>query len=82
MFYCDYTLNYFSVAGRPVITPNNQTITAVYNQPLSLSMEFCANPPYNKVFWIAKDEVIRPGDASDKIIAHTITVSIVTESMA
>ncbi|KAJ8959414.1 hypothetical protein NQ318_022104 [Aromia moschata] len=39
-------------------------------------MEFCANPPYNKVLWIAKDrKVYKPGDADKTIIAYGITNS-------
>ncbi|KAH1003761.1 hypothetical protein HUJ04_003629 [Dendroctonus ponderosae] len=38
-------------------------------------MEFCANPTYTKVFWIAKNQkVYRPGDADNTIIAYRITV--------
>ncbi|KAJ8982731.1 hypothetical protein NQ317_014028 [Molorchus minor] len=29
---------------RPTVTPTNKSITAVYGQPLTLTMEFCANP--------------------------------------
>lgn len=62
------------VTGRPTVTPSNKSITAVAGQPLTLTMEFCANPPYNKVFWIAKNEkVYRPGDADNSIIAYRIT---------
>ncbi|KAL3284780.1 hypothetical protein HHI36_018923 [Cryptolaemus montrouzieri] len=38
-------------------------------------MEFCANPPYNKVFWIAKNKVYKPGDADTTVIAYGITNS-------
>ncbi|XP_068898366.1 roundabout homolog 3 isoform X2 [Tenebrio molitor] len=63
------------VTGRPLVTPSNKTITAVYGQPLTLTMEFCANPPYNKVFWIAKNKVYIPGDADKTVIAYGITNS-------
>ncbi|ENN81416.1 hypothetical protein D910_02281 [Dendroctonus ponderosae] len=54
--------------------PTNKSITAVSGQPLTLTMEFCANPTYTKVFWIAKNQkVYRPGDADNTIIAYRIT---------
>ncbi|KAK9745364.1 hypothetical protein QE152_g6916 [Popillia japonica] len=59
--------------GRPVIFPTNKTLTAVYGQPLTLTMEFCANPPYSKTFWIVKDKVYSPGDADSNIMAYAIT---------
>ncbi|CAH0545811.1 unnamed protein product [Brassicogethes aeneus] len=59
-----------------MVTPTNKSITAVYGQPLTLSMEFCANPPYSKVFWIAKDQkVYLPGDADKNAIAYGLTVT-------
>lgn len=67
----------FFFSGRPFLTPNNQTITAVYNHPLRLSMDFCANPPYNKVLWIVKDKALGPGDSDGRLTAHHITVSFV-----
>ncbi|CAH1983543.1 unnamed protein product [Acanthoscelides obtectus] len=37
-------------------------------------MEFCANPPYQKAIWIAKDtRVYKPGDADNTVIAYGIT---------
>lgn len=64
------------VTGRPIVTPTNKSITAVYGQPLTLTMEFCANPSYTKVFWIAKDyKIYKPGDADKTVIAYGITVS-------
>lgn len=59
-----------------MIFPTNKTITGVYGQPLTLTMEFCANPTYNKVYWIAKDRVYRPGEADTDIVAYAITVSL------
>lgn len=38
-------------------------------------MEFCANPPYNKVLWIIKDKALRPGDTDGRLTAQHITVS-------
>ncbi|XP_060519646.1 hemicentin-1 isoform X2 [Cylas formicarius] len=62
------------VTGRPTVTPTNKSITAVYGQPLTLTMDFCANPPYNKILWIAKNrKVYRPGDADKSVIAYGIT---------
>ncbi|XP_050311783.1 uncharacterized protein LOC126747289 isoform X2 [Anthonomus grandis grandis] len=62
------------VTGQPTINPTNKSITAVYGQPLTLTMEFCANPEYSKVLWIAKNQrVYRPGDADKTILAYGIT---------
>lgn len=63
------------VTGRPMITPpTNKSITATFGQPLTLTMEFCANPTYNKILWIAKDKkVYKPGDADNSVIAYGIT---------
>lgn len=58
-----------------MITPHHKNVTAVHGQPLTLTMEFCANPPYNKVFWIAKDKIIVPGDENEKATARDISVS-------
>lgn len=58
-----------------MVTPTNKNITAIYGHPLTLTMEFCANPAFSKVLWIAKDsKVYKPGDADKKIIAYGITV--------
>lgn len=59
-----------------MIFPTNKTLTAVYGQPLTLSMEFCANPPYSKAFWIVKNKMYSPGEEDNKILAYAITVSI------
>nr|XP_022917811.1 muscle M-line assembly protein unc-89 [Onthophagus taurus]XP_022917812.1 muscle M-line assembly protein unc-89 [Onthophagus taurus] len=61
-----------NVIGRPVIIPGNKTLTAVYGQPLTLSMEFCANPPFNRVFWIVKNRIYFPGDSENGILAYNI----------
>lgn len=57
-----------------MITPKYQNITAVSGQSLSLSVEFCANPVYDKVFWIAKDKVVVPGKSNGNALAYDITV--------
>lgn len=59
-----------------MVFTSNKNITAVFEQPLTLTMEFCANPPYNRAFWIAKDRVYRPGEADSDVLAYTVTVSI------
>lgn len=38
-------------------------------------MDFCANPSYNRVLWVAKDRVFKPGEADSEILAYSITVS-------
>nr|CAH7756749.1 unnamed protein product [Callosobruchus chinensis] len=63
-----------AVTGRPTVSPTNKSITAVNGQPLTLTMEFCANPPYTKAIWIAKDaKVYKPGDADNSVIAYGVT---------
>ncbi|CAG9816226.1 unnamed protein product [Phaedon cochleariae] len=65
---------FLSREGRPTVAPTNKSITALYGQPLTLTMEFCANPRYTKVIWIAKDQKIyKPGDADECVIAYGIT---------
>ncbi|GLV42868.1 teiresias [Carabus blaptoides fortunei] len=62
------------VKGKPVVYPNNQTVTAVNGQELVLTVEFCANPVYNKVIWITStSRVVRPGEVYDTMYAHEIT---------
>ncbi|KAF5298508.1 hypothetical protein FQR65_LT00050 [Abscondita terminalis] len=64
-----------TITGRPMVFPTNKSITAVYGQPLTLTIEFCAYPKYNRVFWIAKDKVVRPGKSGNGIVAYEITNS-------
>ncbi|CAG9826462.1 unnamed protein product [Diabrotica balteata] len=60
--------------GQPTVAPTNKSITALYGQPLTMTMEFCANPPYTKALWIAKDvKVYKPGDGDSTIMAYGIT---------
>uniref|UniRef100_A0A6P7FRZ4 Uncharacterized protein LOC114333395 n=1 Tax=Diabrotica virgifera virgifera TaxID=50390 RepID=A0A6P7FRZ4_DIAVI len=60
--------------SQPTVAPTNKSITALYGQPLTMTMEFCANPPYTKALWIAKDvKVYKPGDGDSTIMAYGIT---------
>lgn len=61
------------VKGRPIVTPTQKNVTAVYGQPLTLTMEFCANPSFNKIFWVAGKKLYEPGDADTDILAYGIT---------
>ncbi|XP_057653910.1 titin [Diorhabda carinulata] len=62
------------VSGQPTIAPTNKSITALYGQPLTMTMEFCANPTYTKAFWIAKDvKIYKPGDGDTTTMAYGIT---------
>ncbi|CAG9864171.1 unnamed protein product [Phyllotreta striolata] len=62
------------VTGQPTVAPTNKSITALFGQPLTMTMEFCANPPYTKALWIAKDvKLYKPGDGDSTIMAYGIT---------
>ncbi|KAJ9594795.1 hypothetical protein L9F63_013907 [Diploptera punctata] len=64
------------ILGRPAVYPANKTLTAVTGQRLSLTVEFCANPPVSRTVWFTDTRVLKPGDVTDTLIAHNITVSI------
>lgn len=57
--------------------PANKTITAVVSQRVTFSLEFCANPPVTKAFWIRELKSLPPGVTVDGLIAHNITVRLV-----
>jgi hypothetical protein len=50
-------------------------LTAITGQQLSLTVEFCSNPPASKAIWLTDSRVLKPGDVTDTLIAHNITVS-------
>jgi hypothetical protein len=58
------------------VYPANKTLTATTGQRLSLTVEFCANPPASRTVWLTDTRVLRPGDVTDTLIAHNITVSV------
>ncbi|KAL0273649.1 UNVERIFIED_CONTAM: hypothetical protein PYX00_006274 [Menopon gallinae] len=62
-----------TVKGRPVVYPANTSITAYTGQQLDFSVEFCANPPSTKAFWITETQRLRPGQVTSEFIAHNIT---------
>ena len=65
------------LSGVPVVYPSNTTLTVQTGQRVVLAVEYCANPPATRAFWITETLMILPGDATpDGKIAHTITVSI------
>ncbi|XP_068086502.1 nephrin-like [Anabrus simplex] len=62
-----------SVTGAPAVYPSNQTLTAITGQPLSLTVEFCANPAADRAIWLTDRVPLRPGDSTAALIAHNIT---------
>ncbi|XP_069678717.1 CD166 antigen [Periplaneta americana] len=61
------------VTGRPAVYPANKTLTAMMGQSLSLTVEFCANPPASRTVWLTDSRVLRPGEVTDTLVAHNIT---------
>ncbi|XP_068082165.1 MAM domain-containing glycosylphosphatidylinositol anchor protein 1 [Anabrus simplex] len=61
-----------SVTGAPAVYPSNRTLRAYPGQELSLMVEFCANPPANRAFWLTDRLLLRPGDTVSTLIAHNI----------
>jgi hypothetical protein len=65
------------VAGRPMVHPPSQTVTANEGEPLDIVIEFCAEPSYTKVLWMSKERVYTPGAPShDGVQALAIEVSL------
>ncbi|XP_054283660.1 protein turtle homolog B-like isoform X2 [Macrosteles quadrilineatus] len=64
-----------SVVGGPAVYPSNKTVTVATGDRTELAVEFCANPPHTKAFWINQDRVFTPGriPTPDGIFAHKIT---------
>ncbi|XP_068086437.1 roundabout homolog 3 [Anabrus simplex] len=62
-----------SVTGAPAVYPSNKTLTAVADQELTISVEFCANPAADRTIWLTDRVLLRPGDATATLIAHDIT---------
>lgn len=62
--------------GRPVVYPTNRTIMGFAGQPLSISVEICANPIPDRAFWIFGGTALRPGSTfRNKYVAQKLTVS-------
>ncbi|KAK6622779.1 hypothetical protein RUM43_008622 [Polyplax serrata] len=59
--------------GRPVVYPANTSVTAYTGQRLDISVEFCANPPSTKRFWITETQRLAPGQTTSDFIAHNVT---------
>ncbi|XP_076382060.1 uncharacterized protein LOC143260470 [Megalopta genalis] len=49
------------VPGGPIVQPPSQTVTAKEGEPLSIVVEFCAEPRYTKVMWVSEENVYLPG---------------------
>ncbi|XKL67994.1 hypothetical protein PGB90_003485 [Kerria lacca] len=64
-----------NVVGSPIVYPSNKTITAVATQRVTFSLEFCANPPITKAFWIRQFKSLPPGTEIEGLIAHNVTES-------
>ncbi|KAK6632309.1 hypothetical protein RUM44_007350 [Polyplax serrata] len=59
--------------SRPVVYPANTSVTAYTGQRLDISVEFCANPPSTKRFWITETQRLAPGQTTSDFIAHNVT---------
>jgi len=71
-----YILLLLYFTGRPVVYPTNRTIMGFTGQPLSLSVEMCANPMPDKSFWIFGNTALKPGSRlRNKYVAQQLTVS-------
>lgn len=68
-----------SVVGSPVVYPNSSHLIGVSGQPVTLSVEFCANPPPLRTFWISEtsSRIIRPDEQrpNDGLISIQLTNS-------
>ncbi|OXA60621.1 Immunoglobulin superfamily member 10 [Folsomia candida] len=62
------------VSGRPTVYPTNRTIMGFTGQPLSLSVEMCANPMPTRSFWIFGNTALKPGARHrNKYVAQQLT---------
>ncbi|KOX70740.1 hypothetical protein WN51_02164 [Melipona quadrifasciata] len=60
-------------AGRPMVHPPSQTVTAKEGESLDIVVEFCAEPRHTKVLWMSEKNVYVPGaEARDGVQALAI----------
>uniref|UniRef100_A0A8D9ACH1 Cell adhesion molecule 3 n=1 Tax=Cacopsylla melanoneura TaxID=428564 RepID=A0A8D9ACH1_9HEMI len=68
-----------SVVGAPVVYPNSSHLIGISGQPVTLSVEFCANPPPLRTFWISEtsSRIIRPDEtrSNEGLISIQLTNS-------
>ncbi|KAI5737144.1 hypothetical protein M8J76_010479 [Diaphorina citri] len=68
-----------SVVGAPVVYPNSSHLIGISGQPVTLSVEFCANPPPLRTFWISEtsSRILRPDEqrSNDGLISIQLTNS-------
>lgn len=58
-----------------MVHPPSQTVTAKEGEPLTIVVEFCAEPRYTKVLWMSEENVYVPGaPARDGVQALAIEV--------
>jgi len=63
------------VTGRPLVYPSEEQITALTGHRVEMTVEFCANPPPIKTFWLTETHKLSPGQVTHEFIAQNITVS-------
>ncbi|XP_034244973.1 basement membrane-specific heparan sulfate proteoglycan core protein, partial [Thrips palmi] len=54
---------HMNVSGRPMVHPAMQMVTATAGSSVTLSVEFCANPPARRVMWVTQKLLLLPGTA-------------------
>lgn len=63
-----------SVRGVPVVYPPWRNLTALAGLPVTLDVEFCANPAANRVLWLLlRGQLLRPGETAPGVVAHNLT---------
>ncbi|XP_049799878.1 hemicentin-2-like [Schistocerca nitens] len=62
-----------SVRGVPVVYPPWRNVTAPAGLPVTLDVEFCANPAADRALWLLRGALLRPGEAAPGVVAHNVT---------
>ncbi|KAK6622773.1 hypothetical protein RUM43_008616 [Polyplax serrata] len=62
-----------TVKGHPVVYPVESTVVGQSGQKLQFSVEYCANPPATRAFWITETQRLHPGQIAGNFIAQNIT---------
>lgn len=63
------------VLGRPLVYPVDEQLTVQTGQRVEMAVEFCANPPPLRAFWVTDIHRISPGHRTKEFTAYNITVS-------
>ena len=60
--------------GRPVVYPPESSLIINSGQQVDFHVEYCANPPTTRAFWVTETQRLVPGQIKGSIIAKNITV--------